>query len=230
MHLAGEPIAQRWTREVRERIQSSRVAGTGAVVDAMMRAQHRPSVLISASAIGYYGSRGDEELTEDSAPGDDFLARLGVEWEHEAEKFAGRVVKLRIAMVLGPGGALKKMLPPFRMGMGGRIGDGRQWVSWIHLEDLVSLIRFAIENAVVSGPMNASAPEPVRNAEFTEQLARAVHRPAILPIPKFALRILFGEMAQVVLASQRVLPKAAHKAGFGFRFPRLGDALRDIVC
>lgn len=229
VHLAGEPIAQRWTRTVRERIRSSRVEGTRAVVEAMHRARRRPVVLVSASAIGYYGSRGDEELTENAAPGGDFLAQVGIEWERAAEAFEGRVVTMRIAMVLGRGGALQKMLPPFRMGVGGRIGDGRQWVSWIHLDDLVSLIRFALENPRLSGPVNASAPEPVRNAEFTAELARALRRPAIVPVPKIVLRLMFGEMAEVLLASQRVLPQAAHEAGFGFRFPRIRDALRDIV-
>jgi uncharacterized protein len=230
VNLAGESIAQRWTQEVRERIRRSRVEGTRAVVEAMMGVTPRPRVLVNASAVGYYGSRGDEELTEDSAPGGDFLARMAVEWEREAVRFEGRVVRLRIAMVIGRGGAIKKMLPAFRAGVGGRIGDGRQWVSWIHVDDLVSLIRFAIANPGVSGAINASSPEPVRNADFTRELARAVHRPAIVPVPKIALRILFGEMAEVVLlASQRMAPMAAHAAGFGFRFPNLGGALREAV-
>ncbi|HTS74661.1 MAG TPA: TIGR01777 family oxidoreductase [Bryobacteraceae bacterium] len=226
VHLAGEPVAQRWTRDVCERIRSSRVEGTRAVVAAAAGAQ----VLVSASAIGYYGSRGDELLTESSAPGSDFLSRVAVEWEHEADRFPGRVVKLRISMVLGRGGgALQKMLPPFRLGIGGRIGDGSQWTSWIHIADLVSLIVFALENPKVSGAINASSPEPVTNAEFTRALARALHRPAIFPVPEFALKLLFGEMSAIVLASQRVIPQAARDAGFAFRFPEISTALRELL-
>jgi uncharacterized protein (TIGR01777 family) len=227
VHLAGEPVAQRWTPEIRERIRSSRVDGTRAVVNALSR--HSTATLISASAIGYYGSRGEEVLTESSAPGSDWLARVAVDWEHEAERFSGRVVKLRIAMVVGRGGALAKMLPPFKLGVGGRIGDGSQWISWIHLDDLVSLIIFLIANPRVAGAVNGSSPNPVTNAEFTRELASALHRPAILPVPRFALKLMFGEMSQVVLASQRVLPIAACDAGFSFRFPEIGAALLDVV-
>lgn len=228
VHLAGEPVGQRWNAQVRERIRSSRVNGTRAVVDAMSQAQG-PSLLISASAIGYYGSRGDEVLTESSAPGDDFLARTAVEWEREAEKFTGRVVKLRISMVIGHGGALQKMLLPFKLGIGGRIGDGSQWMSWIHLDDLVSLVLFAIGDSRVMGAVNGSSPHPVKNAEFTRELASALHRPAVFPVPRIALKVLFGEMSDVVLASQRVLPRAASDAGFVFRFPDVGVALRDVL-
>jgi uncharacterized protein len=226
VHLAGEPVAQRWTSEIRERIRSSRVEGTRAVVAAAAGAR----ILVSASAVGYYGSRDGEPLTESSAPGDDFLARVAVEWEREADRFPGRVVKPRIAMVLGrDGGALQKMLPPFRLGIGGRIGDGSQWTSWIHIADLVSLIVFALENSSVSGAINASSPEPVTNAEFTRALAHALHRPAIFPVPKLALKLLFGEMSAIVLASQRVIPQAARDAGFAFRFPEISTALRDLL-
>jgi uncharacterized protein (TIGR01777 family) len=227
VHLAGEPVAQRWTPEIRERIRSSRVDGTRAVVNALSR--HSTATLISASAIGYYGSRGEEVLTESSAPGSDWLARVAVDWEHEAERFSGRVVKLRIAMVVGRGGALAKMLPPFKLGVGGRIGDGSQWISWIHLDDLVSLIIFLIANPRVEGAVNGSSPNPVINLEFTRELASALHRPAIFPVPKAALKLMFGEMSQVVLASQRVLPIAACDAGFSFRFQEIGVALRDVV-
>jgi len=227
VHLAGEPVAQRWTPEIRERIRSSRVDGTRAVVNALSR--HSTATLISASAIGYYGSRGEEVLTESSAPGSDWLARVAVDWEHEAERFSGRVVKLRIAMVVGRGGALAKMLLPFKLGVGGRIGDGSQWVSWIHLDDLVSLIIFLIANPRVEGAVNGSSPNPLINLEFTRELASALHRPAIFPVPKAALKLMFGEMSQVVLASQRVLPIAACDAGFSFRFLEIGVALRDVV-
>lgn len=227
VHLAGEPVAQRWTPAVRERIRLSRVDGTRAVVEAAARAN--ASVLVSASAIGYYGSRGDEVLTEFSPPGDDFLSRVAVEWEREADRFPGRVVKLRISVVLGRGGALQKMLLPFRLGIGGRIGDGSQWMSWIHLEDLISLIVFALKNAHVAGAVNASSPEPVTNAQFTRELAQALHRPAIFPVPKFAIKMLLGEMSQILLSSERVMPRAALESGFVFRFPEIRGALRNLL-
>jgi len=230
IHLSGEPVAQRWTSAARERIRASRVEGTRSLVAALR--ETRPAVLISASAVGYYGSRGDEILTESTEPANDFLARVVVEWEHEAqeaEAFGVRVARARIAVVLGrDGGALKRMLPPFRFGLGGRIGSGKQWLSWIHIEDLVSMIEFALRNPM-SGAMNASAPNPVRNVEFTSELARAVHRPAILPVPLFALKLLFGEMATVVYGSQRMLPEAAMEAGFQFRFPEVRGALQDLL-
>lgn len=230
IHLAGEPVAQRWTPKVRERIESSRVAGTRAVVDALR--EHPPKILISASGVGYYGSRGDEILTETSAPGNDFLARVSVEWERAAlaaEQFGVRVVLLRISMVLGPdGGALKKMLLPFRLGIGGKLASGEQWMPWIHIDDLAGLVAFAMDHDL-SGPINACAPNPVTNTEFTRELARAVHRPAIFPVPKFALNLLFGEMAEMVLASQRVIPQVAQCAGFSFRYPQLDAALRSIL-
>jgi uncharacterized protein (TIGR01777 family) len=226
VHLAGEPVAQRWTTEARERIRSSRVEGTRAVVEAMRA--NPPKVLLSASAVGYYGSRGDEVLTESSGPGDDFLARVAVEWEREALAIGTRVAILRIGMVLGNGGALARMLTPFRMGVGGRIGDGRQWMSWIHIADLARLVEFAIQSDV-RGVMNAVAPNPVRNADFTRELAKALHRPAIFPVPRVALKMLFGQMAEVVFASQRVMPEAALRAGFRFEYPEVGAALRDLV-
>lgn len=231
VHLAGEPVAQRWTRSARDRILKSRVEGTKSLVKAL--SEHPPPVLISASAIGYYGSRGDEILTETSKPGGDFLAQVVTAWEREArsaEQLGIRVVPLRFGMVLGRrGGALKKMLPPFRLGLGGSLGSGKQWISWIHLDDLIALIGFAIESAQCTGAMNAVAPYPVTNAEFTHDLARALHRPAIFPVPEFFLKLLYGEMSQVILGSQRVTPEAALQAGFEFRFTELGPALRQIV-
>jgi uncharacterized protein len=230
IHLAGEPVAQRWTDAARERIRASRVEGTRTLIAALRGAP--PATLISASAIGYYGSRGDEILTESAAPAADFLGQVAVAWEREAqaaEEFGVRVVRLRIAAVLGrDGGALQKMLPPFRLGMGGRIGSGTQWMSWIHVEDLVSMIDFSLRTPL-RGAVNASAPNPVTNAEFTRELARAIHRPAIFPVPLFALKLLFGEMAGIVSASQRVSPEAALGAGFRFRFPEVGAALRDLL-
>jgi uncharacterized protein (TIGR01777 family) len=230
IHLAGEPVSQRWTARVRERIKTSRVEGTRALVDAFRT--NPPKVLISASAIGYYGSRGGEILTESSTPSGDFLGDVSVEWEREAyaaRQFGVRVITPRISVVLGrDGGALAKMLPPFRLGVGGRIGTGAQWMSWIHIDDLANLFAFALENNV-SGPMNASSPNPVTNVQFTRELARALHRPAIFPVPILALKMLFGEMAEVIVASARVLPEAALHAGFQFRFPELGAALDDLL-
>jgi len=230
VHLAGEPVAQRWTAAARERIRNSRVLGTRSLVSAL---RHQPpAVLVSASAIGYYGSRGDEVLTEASPPGPDFLGQVSVGWEQEArvaEKFGVRVVTPRIGVVLGRGGgALAPMALPFRLGVGGRLGTGKQWMSWIHLDDLVSLIEFAATNAALSGPVNAVAPNPVTNAAFTRELAAALHRPAIFPVPALALKLLLGEMSQMLLGSQRVIPEAALRAGFQFRFAEAGQALRQI--
>jgi hypothetical protein len=233
VHLAGEPVAQRWTPEAKRRIRLSRVAGTRRLVEALAALPRRPTVLICASAIGFYGARGEEILTEASPPGAGFLAEVCAGWEQAAaaaEALGLRVVRLRIGMVLGPdGGALARMLPPFKLGLGGRLGDGRQWMSWIHRDDLVELIRFAVEEPVLAGAVNAVAPAPVTNAEFTRRLAAALHRPALFPVPAVALRALFGEMASVVLDSQRVAPAAAQAAGFAFRYPELGSALRHLL-
>jgi hypothetical protein len=231
VNLAGEPVAQRWTAAARERISQSRIQGTRSLVDALRR--HPPAVLVSASAVGYYGSQGDDVLTEDSPPASDFLGQVAVAWEqeaHAAEQFGVRVVTPRIGVVLGDsGGALAKMLPPFRLGVGGRLGTGKQWMSWIALDDLISLIEFAIVDAALSGPVNAVAPAPVTNAVFTRELGKVLHRPAIVPVPALALKILFGEMSQALLSSQRVIPQAALRAGFRFRFPELGEALRQAI-
>jgi uncharacterized protein len=229
VHLAGEPVAQRWTSAVKQRIRDSRVEGTRAVVAAIAASERKPPVLVSASAVGYYGLRGDEILTEASAPSNDFLGDTSVAWEREAlaaEKLGVRVVNPRIGVVLGSdGGALEKMLPPFRMGLGGRIASGKQWMSWIHIDDLVSLIVFAMTNANLRGPVNAVAAQPVTNAEFTQELAKALHRPAIFPVPEFALKLLFGEMASILIGGQRVVPQVALAAGFEFRYGSLGSAL-----
>jgi uncharacterized protein len=232
IHLAGEPVARRWTPEVKRLIHASRVVGTRHLVNALSTQAHRPRVLICASAIGIYGSRGDEVLTEASRPGSDFLAGVVVGWEKSAELAEAlgiRVVRLRLGVVLGPGGALEKMLPPFRFGVGGRIGSGQQWMSWIHIEDVIRLIQFALQNDTIAGPMNATAPNPVTNAEFTRELGATLHRPAVLPVPKFALKMLFGEMAEVITASQHVVPAVAQRAGFSFQFPELEAALNQIL-
>lgn len=233
IHLAGEPIAQRWNPDVKRRIRQSRVEGTHQLVTAMSKLRHKPSVLVSASAVGYYGDRGDEILTETSGPGNDFLAEACVEWEREAvraREFGVRVVLVRISTVLGrDGGALPKMLTPFRLGLGGQFGNGRQWLPWIHIDDLVQMIIFAAENPALEGPVNGSAPKPVTNAEFTKTLASALHRPAILPVPRFALHLAMGEMAEVVFKSERVVPEAAERASFQFQYPGLREALRSLV-
>lgn len=232
IHLAGEPVAQRWTAEARRRIRESRVASTRYLVEGLAALDRPPSVLVSASAVGYYGSRGDELLDETSAPGADFLAEVCVAWEREAqaaEALGARVVRIRIGVVLDRrGGALQRMLIPFRLGLGGRLGSGRQWIPWIHLQDVAELFRFAAENSL-RGAVNGVAPYPVTNAEFTRELARALHRPALFPVPPLALKLALGEMAEVVLASQRAVPRAAETARFPFQFPQLPAALRAIL-
>jgi hypothetical protein len=232
VHLAGEPVAQRWTDSVKRGIRESRVTGTRNLVARLATLRSKPKVLVCASAIGYYGSRGDEVLKESSPAGTGFLAETCTAWEQEAvaaESLGVRVVRVRIGIVLdGRGGALQKMLPPFRMGVGGKLGDGKQWMSWIHVADLAAMFQMAVEGPV-TGVLNGVAPNPVVNAEFTRELAKAVHRPAIFPVPAVAIKLLFGEMAEVLLASQRVVPEAAQRAGFAFRFPELGAALREVL-
>ncbi len=235
IHLAGEPVSQRWTPDVKKRIRDSRVNGTRRLVAgiAKLPPKDRPDTLVSASAIGFYGDTADEARSESAAAGSGFLPTVCVEWEQAATAAADlglRVAQIRIGIVLGPdGGALKQMLPPFRLGGGGILGDGRQWMSWIHVEDLVQLLLFAAENPGVHGPLNGTAPNPVRNAEFTAALGKVLHRPAILPVPEFALKLLFGEMASVILGSQRILPDATIRSGFSFRFPNLIPALQDLL-
>ena len=232
VHLAGESVAQRWTPEAKRRIGESRVQGTRNLVQGLAAAGRRPAVLVCASAVGYYGSREDEVLTENSSPGRDFLAQVCMAWEKEATAAAElgiRVVCLRIGLVLAAhGGGLARMLPPFKAGVGGKLGSGVQWTSWIHLDDLAELARYAVEHPL-DGPVNATAPNPVTNAEFTRTLARALHRPALFPVPAFALKILFGEMAEILLASQRAVPQAALGGGFAFRYPELAPALEQLL-
>lgn len=233
VHLAGEPVAQRWTPQAKQRIRSSRVDSTASVVESLSRLPKPPRTLICASAIGYYGDRGDEPLNEQSRPGAGFLSETCVAWEGEASRAAVlgiRVVLLRIGIVLGPqGGALARMLLPFRLGLGGPLSSGRQWMSWIHVEDLARMVLWAAENPEVRGPINAVAPQPVTNAEFTRELGRVLHRPAVVPVPAFSLRLLFGEMSSVLLASARVMPEAAGIKRFSWKFDNLNAALRDAV-
>jgi hypothetical protein len=233
VHLAGEPVAQRWTSTAKKRIRKSRVEGTRQLVTAIGKLRYKPAVLVSASAIGYYGDRGDETLVERSPWGVGFLPDVCREWEREAlraREFGLRVVTPRIATVLGrEGGAMPKMLAPFRLGLGGKFGDGRQWMSWIHIDDLLRLLLFAVENQKVTGALNASSPRPVTNAEFTRTLAAALRRPAILPIPKIALKLVLGQMANLFFDSLRVLPEATEQAGFRFKQPKLAGALHSLL-
>lgn len=233
IHLSGEPISHRWTSARWQRIVASRVDGTRRMVEAMAALDRPPPVLISASGIGIYGDRGDEILTETSGLGLDRVARLCMDWEREAlraEALGCRVVLLRTGLVLSPaGGALARMLPAFRCGLGGPLGTGRQWQSWIHLRDLVRLIEFALAEPAVRGPLNGTAPEPVTNREFARGLADVLRRPAFLPVPRPALRLMFGAMADILTASQRVLPETAARHGFRHEFPSLGPALADLL-
>lgn len=232
LHLAGEPVAQRWNREVKRRIRDSRVLGTRRLVDAIGRVQHKPRVLVCASAVGYYGDRGDEVLTESSAPGAGFLVDVCREWEAEAGRaadFGLRVVKLRIGFVLGKdGGALAQMVPAFRAFVGGRLGSGKQWMPWIHAADVAEMFVYAAESSV-SGVWNATAPNPVTNVEFTREFGTVLHRPTILPVPRFALRLAFGELGPHMLDSARAVPDAALKAAYQFRYPELAPALRNLL-
>lgn len=233
IHLAGEPVAQRWNSDVKRRIRDSRVLGTRNLISAISKLRTRPRVLVAGSAIGYYGDRGDDILTEAAPPGKDFLAGVCVDWEREslrAREYGLRVALPRMGIVLGPdGGALKQMLPPFRAGLGGPAGSGKQWVSWIHIEDVVELLIFALSHDEITGPVNATAPNPIRNAEFAALLGQTLGRPSLIPTPALALRLLFGEMAEAVLSSQRVIPEAALRAGYHFRFGDPGAALRHIL-
>ncbi len=229
-HLAGEPIAAgRWTAARRRRIRDSRVLGTRHLVAGLAALERRPAVLVSASAVGYYGDRGDELLDERSAPGSGFLAEVCVEWEAAAlgaAQLGIRVVCARLGVVLARGGgALAAMRTPFRLGLGGRLAGGRQWMSWVHLDDVVGMLLHAARSAAIQGAMNAVAPAPETNAEFTRALAAALRRPALLPVPARALRAALGDMAEVLTASQRVLPVVARDSGYPFAFPTLAPAL-----
>ncbi|WP_426756968.1 TIGR01777 family oxidoreductase [Myxococcus sp. Y35] len=233
IHLAGEPVAQRWTHEAKRRIHDSRVHGTRALV-AAMREAGTVKRFISASAIGFYGgTRGAEPLTEESPPGDDFLARVCVDWEAEAtqaREAGASTVVVRMGVVLHPdGGALHKMLPPFRMGAGGPVGSGEQYVSWVHREDALDLLGFVLAHPEVEGLVNATAPTPVTNADFAHTLGHVLGRPSVMRVPGFMLKATLGEMARMVLEGQRVLPARAQAAGFVFRYPELEGALRDLL-
>ena len=233
VNLAGAPIGDaRWTESRKRLLLDSRIATTSRLVEWMGRSTRRPEVLVSASAVGYYGEQGDRPVTEDTPPTPGFTHELCAAWEREAEKAASlgvRVCRPRIGVVLDHGGgALAKMLPAFRMGAGGRLGSGRHWFPWIHREDMAAICQWLLENPQASGAYNAGAPNPVTNAEFTQALGRALGRPTVLPMPEAALRLLFGEMSEILLVSDRMLPQRLLEAGFRFRYPQLEAALAAI--
>jgi hypothetical protein len=229
VHLAGEPVDQRWTDDAKRRIRESRELGTRNLVAGMKTAGPRLKTLVSASASGYYGPRGDEPVTEDTPAGSDFLAGVVARWEREAraaEQAGVRVATMRTGIVLSPdGGALGRMLTPFKLGVGGPIAGGRQYMPWIHADDIAGGYLFALDNDGASGPVNLSAPDPVTNKEFSRALGRALHRPAVAPVPALAIKLLYGEMATIVLTGVRMMPARLEQLGYAFRRPDLDDAL-----
>ena len=236
IHLLGEPIGQRWTGDVKRRLRESRLRSTRLLVRAIAArgAGQPPLTLVSQSATGYYGTRGDEWQTEDSPPGSDFLARLVIDWEHESLAAAAlpgvRVVVTRTGVVLsGEGGALEKMAPPFRLGVGGPIAGGRQYVPWIHIDDVVGALLHCVDTGAAAGPINVVSPNPATNAELSRALGHALHRPAVLPVPGFAVRALFGEMSMTVTGGQRVSAAKLEGLGYVFGHPDLESALHDVL-
>ena len=234
INLSGESIVgKRWSVDQKKRIRESRTRTASTLVHALEKTRVKPNVFINASAVGYYGARGDETVTEETRPGNGFLSETCQAWEREAlraESLGMRVIRLRIGIVLEKnGGALAKMLPPFQLGLGGPLGSGRQWMSWIHLKDLVGLIHFLVEKKETRGAFNATAPLPVTMKEFAETLGRALHRPAFFPVPGFVLKILLGEASELLLTGQKVLPKHTLEAGYRFQFPQLELALKEIL-
>ena len=240
VHLLGEPIAEgRWTNSKKAKIRDSRILGTRNLVTGILRSEHPPQVLVAASAVGIYGDAGEAMIDEQSPPGtrgshgQGFLVEVCEAWEAEANRLAEhgvRVINLRIGIVLGSdGGALAQMVPLFRWGLGGRLGDGKQWVPWIHIEDLVNLILWCVQQSDIQGPVNATAPHPIRNATLTQELGRRLNRPTILAVPKIAAKLALGEFASSLFSSQRVLPAVALEHGFQFQFPELAAALQDLI-
>ncbi len=233
INLAGKNLAeQRWTPEVKSEIYHSRIDLTEELVRFIRHCAVKPNVLISGSAIGYYGNTNDKVIKEGEPAGDDFAANLCKDWERQAYKardYDVRVICLRTSLVLGDGGALDKMLLPFKLNLGGPIASGEQYMSWIHINDMVRLIQFCLENESIEGPVNASSPVPVTNRQFSKQLAKTLKRIAVLPMPAFMLKLVAGEMAEMLVTGQRVIPDKAVKAGFEFNFPELNSALNDIL-
>jgi uncharacterized protein len=233
VNLAGENVAQRWTSEVKQRIRASRELGTRNLVEGLRIAEPRPAALVSGSASGYYGPHGDERVGEDAPAGDDFLAAVSVAWEREAMEAEGlgmRVAIVRTGIVLdADSGALATMLTPFKLGVGGPVAGGRQYMPWIHREDEIGLLLAALDNAGFSGPVNGSAPEPATNRDFSRALGRALHRPAFAPIPAAAIKVLYGDMSQIVVKGVRMVPDRAAELGYTFRHPDLDEALRSTL-
>ena len=235
INLAGEPIIKRWTKKNKKQIYDSRVGLTTKLIKILERCQTKPEVFISGSAVGYYGNRGSEILTEKSSKSSGWLSHLCNQWEKfsypadTGELITTRFVNLRTGIVLGDGGALKKMLLPFKLGLGGILGNGKQWMPWIHIDDMVEIIVSAISNTKIYGPVNCVAPNPVTNKEFTKQMGAALNRPTVFPVPGFILKIIFGEAACVLLDSQRVEPKLLYKAGFVWKFAKIDKALENLL-
>lgn len=233
IHLAGEPVAQRWNDSRKEAIRNSRVGGTKLLVEGLKTLKNPPKLLVSASAVGFYGDGGDEELDESSPPGKGFLPDVCQAWEKATMEALGlgiRAVCIRTGIVLSTkGGALGQMLLPFKLGAGGPIGNGSQWMPWIHIDDIVGAFRYVIANEDLVGAVNGTSPNPATNADFTKALGRALHRPAFIPVPGFGLKLLFGEMSQILLEGQRAVPKKLQFAGYEFKYPNLDDALEDVI-
>ena len=233
IHLAGESIAGRWNAKKKQRIRDSRILSTQNLVSSLASTEAKPEVLVCASAIGFYGATGDDSFTEESAKGTDFLAEVCQEWEAEGQKASElgiRVVHVRIGLVLGIGGGiLEQVLPPFKIGAGGKLGSGKQWMSWIHIDDVVGIIMHSLESEDVQGALNATAPNPVRNIEFTKTLGSVLRKPAIFPVPAFGLHLLMGEFAEFVMLSQNVLPDRTEASGYEFQYPMLEFALEDLL-
>lgn len=233
VHLAGEPVAQRWNDTTKKAIRNSRVDSTRLLIESLRSLKDPPKLLVSASAVGFYGDGGDAELDEASPAGDGFLPDVCQEWEKTTMEALGlgiRAACVRIGVVLSTqGGALGKMLTPFKLGLGGPLGHGKQWMPWIHIDDIVGVFRFVISNDDLVGAVNGTAPNAVTNTSFTKALGQALHRPALLPVPSFGLKLLFGEMSQILLEGQRVLPKKLLNTGYEFKYPHLPEALEDIL-
>jgi len=233
VHLAGEPVAKRWNQERKNAIRQSRVRGTKLLVEGLKSLKNPPKLLVSASAVGFYGDGGDTALDESAPPGEGFLSDVCHEWEKATMEALGlgiRAVCMRTGIVLSTqGGALGQMLPPFKLGLGGPLGSGKQWMPWIHIDDIVGAFRYVMANDDLVGAVNGTSPNPATNADFTKALGRALHRPAVLPVPAFGLELLFGEMAQILLEGQRALPKKLLFTGYEFKYPDLSGALEDVI-
>ncbi len=233
IHLAGESIASRWNAKKKQRIRDSRILSTQNLVSSLASTEAKPEVLVCASAIGLYGATGDDSFTEESDKGTDFLAEVCQQWETEGQKASElgiRVVHVRIGLVLGIGGGLlEQVLPPFKIGAGGKLGSGKQWMSWVHIDDVVGIIMHSLDNEGVQGALNATAPNPVRNIEFTKTLGSVLRKPAIFPVPAFILHLLMGEFAEFVMLSQNVLPDRTEASGYEFQFHTLESALEDLL-